>query len=140
MRDFVARAKDDRILLVIALICLLYFIISIRRGIRRGVSGEICSLVSILIATLCLVLILLIKRAMQNHTYGTVVVVGAALVVIAMGWKIIRLIASPLKGFKKIGVVNAIDSIFGAVAGVVEGAAVFWVVMKIYDLYLSTKG
>ena len=130
---------QENIKLIILVVSVLVSLISVRRGIRRGVTGEISTFVSVVIATLCLVLILMLKRSMQNHSYATVIVVGGALVIIGTGWKLIRLIISPLKGFKKLGLVRTVNSILGAVAGVVEGGAFYWIAMKLYELYVSSS-
>lgn len=130
---------QENIKLIILVVSVLVLLISVRRGIRCGVTGEISTFVSVVIATLCLVLILMLKRSMQNHSYATVIVVGGALVIIGTGWKLIRLIISPLKGFKKLGLVRTVDSILGAVAGVVEGGAFYWIAMKLYELYVSSS-
>ena len=122
------------VVVVVSLFALIFFV---KRGLRRGISGEIRSLISIAIAILCLVLILLLKRSVQNHAFASVIVVGGALIILGTGWRIIRLILSPLKGFREIGVVRGIDGLLGAVAGILEGGAFFWVAMKIYEMIRS---
>lgn len=120
----------------IAVICVaaLIVLIAIKRGYRRGITRELKALVSILIALLCLILIILLKRALENHTYQTVGVLAGALIILGTGWRFIKLVTSPLSGFKEIGIVRALDAILGAAAGAVEGVAVVWIVLKILDI------
>ena len=112
----------------------LVMLIAVRRGFHRGITREIKAVVSVIIATLCLILILLLRNAMKDHTYGSVVVIGGALVILATGWKLVRLILSPLAGFRELGIVKAVDSFFGGIAGVIEGGALIWVAWKILIL------
>lgn len=120
----------------IILICvaILVLLIGMRRGYRRGIIREIKALVSVIVATLCLILIILLKRAVSEHTYATVIVVAGALVILGTGWRFVKLVTSPLSGFKEIGLVRATDSLLGAVAGIAEGAALIYIALKILEI------
>lgn len=112
----------------------LVMLLAIRRGFGRGITREIKAVVSVIIAALCLILILLLRNAVKDHTYASVIVIGGALVILAVGWKLTRLILSPLSGFKELKVVRAVDCFLGALAGAVEGGALIWAAWKILIL------
>jgi len=123
--------RNEIIFLAVSALVLL---LAIKRGYNRGITREIKAVVSVVIATLCLVLILLLRNAVKDHTYSSVVVIGGALVILAVGWKLVKLILSPLSGFKELGIVRAVDSVLGAVAGIIEGGALIWIAWKILIL------
>jgi len=125
---------ETTVKIVFAIIAIMVMLFCVRRGYRRGISTEIRMFVSVLVATLCLVLIITLKHAVSDHTYGTVLVVGSALVVLGMGWRLIKLILSPLSGFKELKTVRTIDRLLGAVIGAAEGVTLLWIALKIYTL------
>lgn len=120
--------------IIFCAIAVLILIASVKKGWRRGLSGELKAFVSVVVAMLCLVLILVLRNAVKDHTYGSVIVIGAALVILATGWKLVKLILSPLSGFKEIRLVKTVDSLLGAAVGALEGCAFIWVAIKIYNL------
>lgn len=120
-----------RVEIIFIIASALVFLLAVKRGWRRGITREIKAVVSVIVATLCLILILLLKKAMNDHTFGSVVVIGGALVILGTGWKFLKIILSPLSGFKELGIVRAVDGFLGAIAGAVESAAIIFVVYKI---------
>lgn len=117
-------------LLIIGILALMILIWTVRRGYRRGLAAELRMFVSVIIAALCLMLIILLRGAVKEHTYGTVAVAAGALVILGTGWRFIRLIISPLSGFKELGIVRAADSFLGAVTGLVEGVVLVWLILR----------
>lgn len=109
----------------------LVMIITIHRGYRRGITRELRSFVNVLIASICSILILVLKHAIGNRTYGTAIVVVIGLVILGFGWRLIRLVSGPLIGFTEIGIIRAIDVFFGVIFGAAEGVLIVFVAYKI---------
>lgn len=120
--------------LIIILVAILVEIYAIRRGYKRGIAAEIRAVISVAVAALCLVLIIILKNAVQERTFGTVIVIAGALMILGSGWKIVRTILGPLSGFKELRAVRAIDALLGGIAGAAEGVLLIWVMIKICSL------
>lgn len=118
---------------LILFLAVIILVFSVRRGYRRGITREIKLFIDLLVAILCLVLILLLKRAIGDHTYATVIVVAGALVILGIGWRFIKLISSPLSGFKELGFVRVIDSFLGGIIGLAEGTAAVWIILFVLE-------
>ncbi len=118
--------------IILCVLAVLFFIVCIKRGYGNGLTIEIKKLLSIAVAVICILLILVLKRAVSEHQYGTVIVVAGAIVILSFGWKFIRMIIGLLSGLKELPILGSLDAILGGLAGAVEGAAVIWIIYKVF--------
>lgn len=122
--------------IVIGLLSVLVGISFMKRGYRRGAMGELRSLLGILVALVCIALIMIIRRAVSEQTYATVIVVGASLVILSAGWKLIRMILGLLDGITELPVIGFVNRLLGALMGAAECVAIIWIVYKMYSVVL----
>lgn len=116
----------------------LFFIVAIvtalvrmKTGYRRGLISECSVMLSIAVSLLSIFLLLMLHSAVKGKTYGTVVVVTVALILIGVAYKFIRLIISLLKGISNIGIVGALDQLLGALFGLVEAFIIIFFLYKV---------
>ena len=117
---------------IICVIALLIILGAIKSGYKNGFAVELKKLLGIAVAVVCLVLILILKNAVSDKQYATAIVVIGAIVILSLGWKFVRMIFGLLAGLTDLPVLGWIDSLLGAIAGAIEGAAVIWIIYKIY--------
>lgn len=108
----------------------------VKRGYTRGAMGEIRSLLGIAVAVVCIILILIIRQAVAEQTYSTVIVVLGAIVVISIGWKFTRMILELLSGITELPIIGFADSLLGAVMGGAECIGIIWIVYRLYSVFL----
>lgn len=105
--------------------------IKIRTGYKRGFIRECSFMFSIVVSILSLILVLLLYSSLKGKTYGTVIVVGSALVLIGIAYKFIRLVIHLLQGISNIGIVGILDRMIGALFGVVEALIIIFFAYKL---------
>ena len=119
--------NDQLVKLVVAIIMALVTIHCIKKGFRKGFLKELGSALSLMISLLCIFLIMLLYTAIKDKTYGTVIVVIAALLMIGAGVKLAKCIGNGLIGITELSVISGIDKVFGAILGFGEAALMIYV-------------
>jgi hypothetical protein len=117
------------ILVLGAVICILFM----KNGYKKGAFNELRSLLGVVVAVICIFLILILKSAVSEHTYGTAIVVVGAIAILSAGWKLTRMILGLLSGIKELPIIGFADRLLGAALGLVECIAIVWIVFKIYE-------
>ena len=113
------------------IICILFM----KNGYKKGAFDELRSLLGVVVAVICIFLILILKSAVSEHTYGTAIVVAGGIVILSAGWKLARMIMGLLSGIKELPLIGFADRLLGAALGAVECVAIIWIVFKIYERF-----
>ena len=113
------------------IICILFM----KNGYKKGAFDELRSLLGVVVAVICIFLILILKSAVSERTYGTAIVVAGAIVILSAGWKLARMIMGLLSGIKELPLIGFADRLLGAALGAVECVAIIWIVFKIYERF-----
>lgn len=120
--------------IVVGLIACIFFV---KSGYKRGVIDELKKLAGIVVALICIFLILVIRGAVADKQYSTVIVIGGALFILSIGWKGIRMILGLLSGIGDLPVIGLANRLLGAALGAAECAALFFVSYKLYEHFLQ---
>ena len=120
--------------IVVGLISCIFFV---KSGYKRGVIDELKKLAGIVVALICIFLILVIRGAVADKQYSTVIVIGGALFILSIGWKGIRMILGLLSGIGDLPVIGLANRLLGAALGAAECAALFFVSYKLYEHFLQ---
>ena len=108
-------------------------VLFMKNGYKKGAFDELRSLLGVAVAVICIFLILILRGAVSERTYGTAIVVIGAIAILSAGWKLTRMILGLLSGIKELPVIGFADRILGAALGLIECAAIIWIVFKIYE-------
>ncbi len=125
---------SNAIRMLIMILSVLVIILFMKNGYKKGALAELKSLLGVIVAVICIFLIFIIRNAVREQTYSTVIVVGAAMVILSMGWKLTRMILDLLSGIKGLPLIGFADKLLGAVFGAVECVGVIWIVYKLYSI------
>ena len=125
---------SNAIRMLIMILSVLVIILFMKNGYKKGALAELKSLLGVIVAVICIFLIFIIRNAVREQTYSTVIVVGAAMVILSMGWKLTRMILDLLSGIKGLPLIGFADKLLGTVFGAAECVGVIWIVYKLYSI------
>ncbi|MBQ8947514.1 MAG: CvpA family protein [Lachnospiraceae bacterium] len=120
--------------MLIMILGVLVIILFMKNGYKKGAMRELRSLLSVLVAVICIFLILLLRTSVKEQTYSTAIVIGGAIVILSFGWKLTRMILDLLSGIRELPLIGFADKLLGAVFGAAECIGVIWIVYKLYSL------
>lgn len=103
-------------------------------GTKKGFIKEVCSLISVVIASIAVVLIAFGVRKYFDHE--VVMVVAAIVLVLLLGiiYKLLDVFLVSLKLISKLPVVSLIDKILGLILGIVETVFIIWAIYCIITI------
>lgn len=123
--------QDEILRISLILFCILIVLLRTRKGYRKGLVGELSTMLSLVVAVVCLFLFMLLYTSFQVGTWGTTVTSIVMLIVFGVGYKIGKIMLAPLKGLKAVSFLNFIDKLLGAVLGFAEGILLVYVLQYV---------
>jgi uncharacterized membrane protein required for colicin V production len=118
-------------LIVVALI----FIGSIVRGFKKGMIQEIVSVISMIIAGVCLYLILSAIGSYRNEQIGKTIQMVIVLFVVCFVYKIVNVLFTSLKLIAKLPVIKGLNAVLGAILGAVEAVVIVIIIMEVLKFF-----
>lgn len=107
-------------LVIIAII----FIWRIAAGFRKGMIQEIISLIAMVIAGICVVLILGAIGSYLNQEIGKTIQIVVVLVVVCLIYRLVHVLFTSLELISKLPIIKGVDKLLGAVVGLAEAALI----------------
>ncbi len=107
-------------LIVIAII----FIWRITAGFHKGMIQEIISLIAMVIAGACVVLILGAVGSYLNQEIGKTIQMVAVLAVVCLIYRLVHILFTSLELISKLPIIKGVDKLLGAVVGLAEAALI----------------
>lgn len=145
MPEKTASCQDNRkvqmyyiALIVIALI----FIWRIAAGFRRGMVQELISLVAMIVAGVCVILILGAIGSYIDQEIARLIQIVAVLFAVCVVYRLVHVLFTSLELISRLPVIKGLDKLLGAVlgfaeAGVIVGLAVYF--LKSWGLSILTQ-
>ena len=121
-------------IIFILIICLLA-VWRIKKGFRNGMTKEIINILSIFVALVCVTLIFWAVSSAVAHTFSTLMVCAAGLIIIGIIYKLCHLILKPLTAILNISLIHGLDKMLGAVMGFGEAALCVYFLYKALDYF-----
>lgn len=103
-------------------------------GVKRGFIKEICSLISVIIASIAVVLIAFGVRNFFSHEVVLVVAAIVCILLLGIIYKLLEVFFVSLKLIAKLPVVNLLDKLLGIIIGIAETILVVWAVYCIITI------
>lgn len=103
-------------LIIIAII----FIWRITAGFRKGMIQEIISLIAMVIAGVCVILILGAAGSYLNQEIGKTIQMVAVLAVVCLIYRLVHVLFISLELISKLPIIKGVDKLLGAVVGLTE--------------------
>lgn len=103
-------------LIIIAII----FIWRITAGFRKGMLQEIISLIAMVIAGVCVILILGAAGSYLNQEIGKTIQMVAVLAVVCLIYRLVHVLFTSLELISKLPIIKGVDKLLGAVVGLTE--------------------
>lgn len=107
-------------LVIIAII----FIWRITAGFRKGMIQEIISLIAMVIAGICVVLILGAIGSYLNQEIGKTIQIVVVLVVVCLIYRLVHVLFTSLELISKLPIIKGVDKLLGVVVGLAEAALI----------------
>ncbi len=107
-------------LIIIAII----FIWRITAGFHKGMIQEIISLIAMVIAGACVVLILGAVGSYLNQEIGKTIQMVAVLAVVCLIYRLVHILFTSLELISKLPIIKGVDKLLGAVVGLAEAALI----------------
>ncbi len=107
-------------LVIIAII----FIWRIAAGFRKGMIQEIISLIAMVIAGICVILILGAIGSYLNQEIGKTIQIVVVLVVVCLIYRLVHVLFTSLELISKLPIIKGVDKLLGAVVGLAEAALI----------------
>ena len=114
------------------IVIVLIFIWRIAAGFRKGMVQEIVSLVAMVVAGFCVVLILGAVGSYSNREIGKTIQIVAVLIVVCLIYRLVHILFTSLELISKLPIIKGLDKLLGAVVGLAE--AVVIVAILVYFL------
>lgn len=118
---------------VLVIIFVIFIIWRIYRGIKNGLAKELNGLVSLLLALIVLSLVLLLIASIVAHNTKTIIVSVILLVIVSFLYRLVGMLMKSLETIAKLPIVNIVNALLGAVAGVLEVFVIFWIMYALID-------
>lgn len=119
--------------LMFALIILLLFIWRIRKGFSNGMMQEIVTLVSGLVALVCVVLVMLAASSVMARAMGTLTFCVAGLILLGIAFKLCSLIFKPILALSNLSVIGSFNRFLGAAMGAAEACVLSCAIYYVFD-------
>ena len=107
-------------LIIIAII----FIWRIKAGFRKGMIQEIISLIAMVIAGVCVILILGAAGSYLNQEIGKTIQMVAVLAVVCLIYRLVHVLFTSLELISKLPIIKGVDKLLGAVVGLAEAVLI----------------
>lgn len=107
-------------LIIIAII----FIWRITAGFRKGMIQEIISLIAMVIAGICVILILGAAGSYLNQEIGKTIQMVAVLAVVCLIYRLVHVLFTSLELISKLPIIKSVDKLLGAVVGLAEAVLI----------------
>lgn len=107
---------------LIIIVCI--FIWRIVAGFRKGMVQELISLIAMLVAGFCVVLILGAIGSYLDREIGEVIQMVAVLIVVCLVYRLVNLLFTSLELIAKLPVIKGLDKLLGAGVGLVEAGVI----------------
>ncbi|MGN0377303.1 MAG: CvpA family protein [Suilimivivens sp.] len=107
-------------LIIIALI----FIWRIIAGFRKGMVQEIISLIAMVVAGFCMILILGAVGSYLNKEIGQLIQFVIVLMVVCLVYRLVNILFTSLQLISKLPVIKGIDKLLGVVVGLAEAGLI----------------
>ena len=101
-------------------IIILIFIWRITAGFRKGMIQEIISLIAMVIAGVCVILILGAAGSYLNQEIGKTIQMAAVLAVVCLIYRLVHVLFTSLELISKLPIIKGVDKLLGAVVGLTE--------------------
>lgn len=117
------------------LIIILIFIWRVTAGFKKGLIGEIISLISMIVAGFCLVVILSAVGSYLNAQMGKLLQMILVLFVVCFIYKIVNVLFTSLKLISKLPVIKILNSLLGAVFGAAEAVVIVVILVRLLKYF-----
>lgn len=107
-------------LIIIAII----FIWRIAAGFRRGMVQEIISLIAMVAAGFCIILILGAIGSYLDKEIGKTIQMVSVLVVVCLVYRLVHILFTSLELISKLPIIKGVDKLLGALVGFVEAGVI----------------
>lgn len=107
-------------LIIIAII----FIWRITAGFRKGMIQEIISLIAMVIAGVCVILILGAAGSYLNQEIGKTIQMVAVLAVVCLIYRLVHVLFTSLELISKLPIIKSVDKLLGVVVGLAEAVLI----------------
>lgn len=112
-------------LIIIAII----FIWRIAAGFRRGMVQEIISLIAMVAAGFCIILILGAIGSYLDKEIGKTIQMVSVLVVVCLVYRLVHILFTSLELISKLPIIKGVDKLLGALVGFVEAGVIVGVLV-----------
>ena len=107
-------------LIIIAII----FIWRMIAGFRKGMVQELISLIAMVVAGFCVVLILGALGSYMDQEIGRVIQIVAVLLVVCMVYRLVHILFTSLELISKLPIIKGLDKLLGIAVGFAEAAVI----------------
>lgn len=112
-------------LVIVALI----FIWRITAGFKRGMVHEIISLIAMVVAGFCMVLILGAIGSYLEKEIGQLIQFIMVLIVVCLAYRLVNILFTSLQLISKLPIIRGLDKLLGAVIGMLEAGLIVGVLV-----------
>ena len=105
-------------------IIILIFIWRITAGFRKGMVHELVSLIAVIVATFCIVLILGAVGSYMNQEIAKVIQMIVVLFVVCLVYRLVNILFTSLELISKLPVIKGLDKLLGAGLGFIEAGLI----------------
>ena len=105
-------------------IIILIFIWRITAGFRKGMVHELVSLIAVIVATFCIVLILGAVGSYMNQEIAKVIQMIVVLFVVCLVYRLGNILFTSLELISKLPVIKGLDKLLGAGLGFIEAGLI----------------
>ena len=106
------------------IIIAIIFIWRITAGFRKGMIQEIISLIAMVIAGVCVILILGAAGSYLNQEIGKTIQMVAVLAVVCLIYRLVHVLFTSLELISKLPIIKSVDKLLGAVVGLAEAVLI----------------
>ena len=93
-------------------------------GFRKGMVREIASLIALIVAVFCILLLLGAAGSYMEREMGKVFQIVAALLGVCLIYRLMQLFLTSLELISKLPVIKGVDKLLGAAVGLAEGGII----------------
>ena len=105
-------------------IIILIFIWRITAGFRKGMVHELVSLIAVIVATFCIVLILGAVGSYMNQEIAKVIQMIVVLFVVCLVYRLVNILFTSLELISKLPVIKGLDKLLVAGLGFIEAGLI----------------
>ena len=116
-------------------VVLLIFIWRITGGFKKGMVKEIISLIAMVVAGFCMMLILSAVNSYLEQEMGKLIQMIIVLFVVCLVYRLVNVLFTSLKLISKLPVVKGVDKLLGAVIGCGEAALIVGLLVYLFKTW-----